>query len=90
MIVQIGSVIGSQIYRAYDAPYYYTGNKVLIAICALTLVVFILERQYLVYLNNNKEKKWNTMNVEDRTRYQEETQAREREGNRRLDFRFKY
>ena len=43
-----------------------------------------------MYLNHKKEKMWNTMSMEEKTRYQDEPEAREREGNRRLDFRFKY
>lgn len=56
VIVQIGSLIGSQSYRSYDAPYYYVGNKVLISICALSIVTFIALRQYLVLLNKRKER----------------------------------
>lgn len=90
VIVQIGSLIGSQIYRAYDAPYYYTGNKVLISICALSLVAFILLQQYLKHLNRRKERQWQDMTIEEREVYQADHDAREKEGNKRLDFRFKY
>ncbi|CAD0047239.1 unnamed protein product [Aureobasidium pullulans] len=54
VIVQIGSVISSQIYRKDDAPYYYRGNKVLVAICALSLVTFVAQREYLRFLNRRK------------------------------------
>jgi len=90
VIVQIGSLIGSQIYRSYDAPYYYTGNKVLVSICALSLVTFILQREYLRYLNKRKERVWQAMTTEEQVVYQENQAERERDGNRRLDFRFKY
>ncbi|KAI9932317.1 hypothetical protein ASPWEDRAFT_154122 [Aspergillus wentii DTO 134E9] len=90
VVVQVGSVISSQIYRSEDSPYYYTGNKVLIAICALSLVVFVLQRQFLVHLNNQKEKKWSAMSSEERVIYQSDREAREMDGNKRLDFRFKY
>ena len=90
VIVQIGSLIGSQIYRASDAPYYYTGNKVLISICALSLVIFIVQREYLRYLNRRKQRAWDTMTTEERWRYQEDQDTREKDGNKRLDFRFKY
>jgi hypothetical protein len=90
VIVQIGSVIGSQIYRADDSPYYYRGNKVCISICALTIVVFILQRQYLILLNKRKERVWETMTIEQRAEYQADKEAREKDGNQRLDFRFKY
>ncbi|KAL1850945.1 hypothetical protein Plec18170_006782 [Paecilomyces lecythidis] len=88
--VQIGSVISSQIYRASDQPYYYTGNKVLIAICTLSIVVFVIQRGYLRYLNRQKERRWSVMSSEEKLAYQFDKVAREAEGNKRLDFRFKY
>ncbi|KAL6233621.1 hypothetical protein BDW75DRAFT_251909 [Aspergillus navahoensis] len=90
VIVQIGSVISSQIYRSYDSPYYYQGNKVLISICSLALVVFVIQREYLRYLNRQKERKWEAMSPEERVDYQADLAQREKDGNKRLDFRFKY
>jgi hypothetical protein len=80
-----------EIYRDNDKPYYYTGNKILIALCALSLVTFIAQRQYLQYLNKSKEKQWATLSEEEKVAYQvHNQQEREKEGNERLDFRFKY
>lgn len=90
VIVQIGSLIGSQIYRADDAPYYYRGNKVLISICALALVTFLMQRWWLIHLNKRKEKVWQSMLVTERMDYQSDMDKREMEGNKRLDFRFRY
>lgn len=90
VIVQIGSVIGSQIYRTYDSPYYHQGNAVLLAICVLSLVALVVQRQVLVHLNGKKEKQWEAMSPEDRAAYQADKEAREKEGNKRLDFRFVY
>jgi hypothetical protein len=90
VIVQIGSLIGSQIYRSYDAPYYKRGNTVLIAICALSLVTFVIQREYLRFLNRRKERAWSEMSINERANYQNDNEAREADGNRRLDFRFKY
>jgi hypothetical protein len=90
VIVQVGSVISSQIYRADDSPYYYRGNKVLISICVLSLVVFVAQREFLRYLNRQKERKWSAMSAEEKVLYQSDQEAREKEGNKRLDFRFKY
>jgi hypothetical protein len=90
VIVQIGSVIGSQIYRADDAPYYYRGNKVLISICALTLVVLLLQRTWLAMLNKRKQKIWAGMTIYEKAQCQADIEARERDRNRRLEFRFKY
>lgn len=90
VIVQIGSVIGSQIYRDDDKPYYYRGNKVCISILCLALVAFLAQRQWLVLLNKRKERKWQAMTSEERSQYQNDVAAREKDGNSRLDFRFKY
>ncbi|EAW22144.1 putative MFS transporter [Aspergillus fischeri NRRL 181] len=90
VIVQVGSVISSQIYRADDSPYYYRGNKVLISICVLSLIVFVAQREFLRHLNRQKERKWNAMSAEEKVLYQSDQEAREKEGNKRLDFRFKY
>ncbi|KAL2061446.1 hypothetical protein VTL71DRAFT_7719 [Oculimacula yallundae] len=90
VIVQVGSLISSQIYRKGDAPYYKTGNKVLVSLCALSLVTFVAQRQWLIVLNKRKEKAWETMTADERSAYQNDIEAREKDGNKRLDFRFKY
>lgn len=90
VIVQVGSVISSQIYRKDDSPYYYRGNKVLVAICALSLVTFVVQREYLRYLNRRKEKEWSQMSKEEQLAYQSDQLEREKDGNKRLDFRFQY
>ena len=90
VIVQIGSLISSQIYRKWDAPYYKTGNKVLVSICALSLVTFVVQRQWLVYLNKKKAQEWDVMTEEEKAEYQADLAAREKDGNKRLDFRFAY
>jgi hypothetical protein len=88
VIVQVGSLISSQIYRKYDGPYYKQGNSVLVAICALGVVTFIVQRQVLVRLNRKKQEKWEQMTSEEKALYQADVVAREKEGNKRLDFRF--
>ncbi|RKU43652.1 hypothetical protein DL546_005851 [Coniochaeta pulveracea] len=90
VIVQIGSLIGGQIYRAYDGPYYHQGNKVLVSICALSLVAFLAQRQFLAHLNKKKEKQWESMSPAEKVVYQNDVAERELEGNKRLDFRFVY
>jgi hypothetical protein len=88
VIVQIGSLISSQIYRKYDGPYYKQGNSVLVAMCALSLLAFVVQRQVLVRLNRKKQREWEGMTSEEKAVYQADTVAREKEGNKRLDFRF--
>ncbi|CEJ59615.1 Putative Major facilitator superfamily transporter [Penicillium brasilianum] len=90
VIVQVGSLIGSQIYRADDAPYYHRGNSVLLAICVFTIVVVIIQRELLRHLNRKKDMMWRSMTVEQQAAYQNDIPARENDGNKRLDFRFSY
>jgi hypothetical protein len=90
VIVQIGAVISSQIYRKDDSPNYYRGNKVLISICALSLVTLVVQRWWLMRLNKTKERTWEAMGVDERAAYQADLKERERDGNSRLEFRFKY
>jgi hypothetical protein len=88
VIVQIGSLISSQIYRKYDGPYYKQGNTVLVSICALSLITFIVQRQFLVRLNKKKQQKWEQMTSDEKAVYQADVISREQDGNKRLDFRF--
>lgn len=90
VIVQVGSLIGSQIYRSYEAPYYKTGNAVLLAICVLSLVTFVVQRQTLVHFNKKKEAAWGALTAQEQAAYQDDKDAREKDGNKRLDFRFVY
>ncbi|TQN70655.1 putative transporter [Colletotrichum shisoi] len=90
VIVQIGSLAGGQIYRSYDSPYYKRGNTACVSICAFSLVVFLVHRQVLVTMNKRKERAWNAMSAEQQHAYQNDSAARELDGNKRLDFRFVY
>lgn len=80
----------AEIYRADDQPYYPRGNKILIAICALSLVTFVAQREYLRFLNKRKARVWDQMSNSERVAYQADQEEREKEGNKRLDFRFQY
>lgn len=44
-------VDGLEIYREDDKPYYRTGNKVLIALAVLSLVLFVLAKFYYIWRN---------------------------------------
>lgn len=90
VIVQVGSLIGSQIYRAWDAPYYKNGNKVCIAILALAITTFIVQRQWIIHLNNKKKREWEALTPEQQVEYQTDNVAREKDGNKRLDFLYQY
>ena len=80
----------AELYRADDQPFYHRGNKILVSICALSLVVFLSQREYLRWLNKRKARAWDAMSSEERVAYQADQIEREKDGNKRLDFRFQY
>ncbi|KAK7059666.1 allantoate permease [Favolaschia claudopus] len=86
MFVQASAIIYSQIYRKDDAPRYRRGNRVLIAINSLNLlVVYPATKMYYIWRNKQRDRIWNAMTDEERQHYLTTTKD---VGNRRLDFRF--
>ena len=85
MCVQASNVIGINIYRTDDAPYYFRGNKVLIAIACYNIVLLVATKFFYVSVNKKRSTKWKAMSKEEREHYLETTTDR---GNKRLDFRF--
>lgn len=49
--VQMSNIIGSNVYRTNDAPLYRRGNKVLIALSAYTLVLFVGTKLFYIRIN---------------------------------------
>ncbi|GHJ89331.1 hypothetical protein NliqN6_5733 [Naganishia liquefaciens] len=88
IVVQWGAIVGSQIYRKDDVPYYHRGNKILISLCLATLAAYVLNWMWIGHLNKKKSRVWEAMSAEERFAYQDDQKAREADGNRRLDFRF--
>ncbi|KIJ25658.1 hypothetical protein M422DRAFT_38572 [Sphaerobolus stellatus SS14] len=88
IFVQIGVIVASQIYRMDDAPRYRRGNKILIIICCINvLILYPGTRMYYKWRNSQRDKIWNHMNAEEKAHYLETTKD---VGNKRLDFRFAY
>ncbi|KAK6428017.1 hypothetical protein LTR95_015845, partial [Oleoguttula sp. CCFEE 5521] len=69
MTVQAGNIIGSNIYREHDKPLYYTGNKVLIALCCFNLCLFYGAKIFYVTINKRRAAKWDAMTKEEREHY---------------------
>jgi hypothetical protein len=61
------------------------GNSALVAISVLNIVLYIAVKQYYMWRNKSKERKWAQLSAEEKANYLETTTA---EGNKRLDFRF--
>lgn len=85
MNVQLGSVIGANIYREDDKPRYVRGNSVLIAINLIAISLFVFAKVYYILRNRSRERVWSAMTPEQKAEYMETTTD---EGNKRLDFRF--
>jgi hypothetical protein len=50
----------------------------------------LAQRTWLMILNKRKEQLWERMSIHERIHYQEDVRSRERDGNKRLEFRFRY
>ncbi|EJT78172.1 MFS transporter [Gaeumannomyces tritici R3-111a-1] len=87
MFVQAGGVVGAQIYRAEDGPFYPKGNRVLLGLACMNIVLYGLVKLYYTWRNKSKAAKWDAMTPEQRLDYLANTND---EGNKRLDFRFQH
>jgi hypothetical protein len=100
--VQCGGIIGANIYRNDDKPLYKRGNRNLIIINVLAIVLFLFAKVYYVLKNKIRDRKWNAMTPEVSSEYnfltslcidyhQERihyTKTTTDTASRRLDFRF--
>lgn len=85
MFVQAGNIIGSNIYREDDRPYYTRGNKILLAFTCYNILQLWFVKYYYMKKNQRREEAWAKLNGEERVDY---TRNTEDEGAKRLDFRF--
>ncbi|KAL0575234.1 hypothetical protein V5O48_006725 [Marasmius crinis-equi] len=63
------------------------GNRVLIGICSMNIVLYISIHFFYKYLNKRRDKTWNSWSKEEQRNYLENTKD---QGSKRLDFRFAY
>lgn len=84
---QAGAIVSANIYRPDDKPKYKRGNVDLIGIAIGGIAACLLARQYYIFRNKYKERKWNSFTDEEKERYIRETTD---EGSKRLDFKFFY
>ncbi|KAL4765580.1 putative transporter [Aspergillus foveolatus] len=69
MMVQVSNIIGNNIYRENDKPHYRVGNRVLIALAAWSLVLFVGARYYYEWRNKERAKIWDRMSSTEREQY---------------------
>lgn len=70
-----------------DAPLYRRGNKQLLGILCMNIVLYGLVKAYYVFRNKQRDFKWDAMTPEEQLNYITTTKD---EGNKRLDFRFQH
>ncbi|KZT05894.1 MFS general substrate transporter [Laetiporus sulphureus 93-53] len=87
MFVQADGIVSAYIYRSSDSPLYRRGNKDLIAIAVMNIVLYVLTHYFYRTINHRREKKWNSMTAEEQEKYLETTTDK---GNEMLNFRFVY
>ncbi|KAF8512045.1 allantoate permease [Gautieria morchelliformis] len=88
MFVQASSVISANIYRADDAPRYQRGNRALIIVCCVNLLVLYPgTRMYYKWRNSQRDARWSAMSPQEKAQYLSTTTD---QASRRLDFRFAY
>ncbi|KLO11332.1 MFS general substrate transporter [Schizopora paradoxa] len=87
MFVQAGAIVIANVYRSDDAPLYKRGNRALIAVCCMNMVIYGLTFFFYRALNKRRDRMWNSWTPEQQREYLETTKDK---GNQRLDFRFAY
>ncbi|CAI5757039.1 unnamed protein product [Candida verbasci] len=85
MFVQLGAIVGQNIYREDDRPLYRRGNMQLFCIAIGALFWLLFVKMFYVWKNKKRDEIWNKMTEEERNDYRMNTKD---EGNKRLDFRF--
>ncbi|KAF2708578.1 MFS general substrate transporter [Pleomassaria siparia CBS 279.74] len=85
MFVQSGNIIATNIYRDDDQPLYRRGNKILLGICSLNIVVLFAVKAFYIWRNKVRDRQWNALTKEEQEDYVVSTKD---EGMKRLDFRF--
>ncbi|EGW30836.1 uncharacterized protein SPAPADRAFT_156148 [Spathaspora passalidarum NRRL Y-27907] len=85
MFVQLGGILGSNIYREDDLPLYHRGNMQLFWITLALIPLLGLTKYYYYWRNMSKAKVWNSMSEDEKEHYRNYTKD---EGARRLDFVF--
>jgi hypothetical protein len=62
--VQLGGIIAANIYLNDDKPRYTRGNRHLIIINVLSILLFIFAKIYYITKNKIRDRKWNAMTPE--------------------------
>lgn len=63
-MVQAGFIAATNIYRDDDKPKYRRGNRVLVAVNVLSILIFVAAKAYYVIRNKQRDKKWKALSRE--------------------------
>lgn len=87
MLVQVNSIISANIYREDDRPEYRRGNRILVAVAAYNIFLYIAVWWYYRRKNARRGAVWEAKNADEKRSYVVNTKD---EGSKRLDFKFAY
>ncbi|PIL31406.1 MFS general substrate transporter [Ganoderma sinense ZZ0214-1] len=87
VFVQAGGMIGANIYRDDDKPLYKRGNRVLIAITVMNIILYGLIWLFYRGINSRRDRIWNKWTAKEQHEYLETAKD---EGNAKMNFRFAY
>ncbi|KAF4483595.1 permease [Fusarium agapanthi] len=85
MFVQAGNIAASNIFREDDQPLYRRGNRVILGITSVNIVLFYIVKAFYIWRNKVRDARWNALTKEQQQDYILNTTD---EGQQRLDFRF--
>ncbi|EMD30968.1 hypothetical protein CERSUDRAFT_120233 [Gelatoporia subvermispora B] len=87
MFVQTGSIVSSYVYRANDAPLYKRGNRALIGITVLNIVLYLFTYFFYREINTRRDSIWKSWSPQEQKRYLDTTTDK---GSKKINFRFAY
>lgn len=85
MFVQVGAIVGANMYRSDDAPKYHRGNLQLYILCFAAVALLALTKVFYVTINRRRDVQWAKMSSEEQLDYRDNSKD---VGSQRLDFRF--
>ena len=69
LAIHLANISRCQVYREEDRPLYRTGNKVLLALTAWTMVLIVGSKFYYKWRNASREKVWSRMSESEKSHY---------------------
>ena len=85
--IQLALIAAQNVYRSDDAPLYHRGNRALVGVCCMNIVLFAFCKFYYIARNKYKRGKWEAMSNSEKQEYLSKHQD---DGNKRLDYLFEH